>query len=35
MSQEIRKLVDDIRAAWNQHDAPGFAAQFLKTRCSG
>ena len=25
---EIRTLVDGVRAAWNNHDAPGFAAQF-------
>ncbi len=28
MGEEIRRLVDGVRAAWNNHDAPGFAAQF-------
>jgi steroid delta-isomerase-like uncharacterized protein len=28
MGEEIRTLVDGVRAAWNNHDALGFAAQF-------
>ncbi len=28
MDEGIRTLVDGVRAAWNNHDATGFAAQF-------
>jgi steroid delta-isomerase-like uncharacterized protein len=28
MGEEIRMLVDGVAAAWNNHDAPGFAAQY-------
>lgn len=28
MGEQIRTLVDGVSAAWNRHDAQGFAAQF-------
>lgn len=28
MGEEIRTLVDGVSAAWNKHDAEGFAAQY-------